>query len=364
MSIKKQIPSLSKLYTIYEEVPESILDETDVDSYFYHNILDHALIDNQIVRVSKGSNKKILLSNYFNFCNLKNQQRFILEEEVSVSLKELAAILNTLRLFLKQYDKTVKFSAWYPLPKPKQEIGFTLFKDELFAHYFQDIKEHCNRQIRLSFRFERNEECCFSIEKFQIVVEQNVLTDYESTPLRSVQSSQKSILYWLKVRKFWEQLQCVAHWPLIVGMTIALLSSLETCIVQIQSGWVKFACTKRHFNLSAEPIINVRKARLCARCAIFFWRANKVLFLVVWSGGLDFWRESKVNSRCYRRCLLSWQVFFQQREMRISWWLCNNSEIHLWFWKVWSVVVCSQSSFYVTRARKDDTNRQNTQFLW
>ena len=107
---------------------------------------------------------------------MKNQQRFILEEEVSVSLKELAAILNTLRQFLKQYDKTVKFPAFYHLPKPKQEIGFTLFKDELFAHYFQDIEEHCNRQIGLSFRFERNKECCFSMKKFQIVGAQNVLT--------------------------------------------------------------------------------------------------------------------------------------------------------------------------------------------
>ena len=67
MSVKKQISSLRKLYTTYEEVPESFLDETDVDSYFYHNILDIALIDNRIVRVSKGSNKKILLSNYLSF---------------------------------------------------------------------------------------------------------------------------------------------------------------------------------------------------------------------------------------------------------------------------------------------------------
>ena len=137
------------MYTIYEDVPESFLDETDVDSYFYHNILDIALIDNRIVRVSKGSNRKIFASKLFQFCNLKNQQRFIVEEEVSVPLKELAAILNTLRQFLKQYDKTVKFPTSYPLPKPKQGIGFTLFKDELFAHCFQDIKEHCNRQIRL-----------------------------------------------------------------------------------------------------------------------------------------------------------------------------------------------------------------------
>ena len=59
----------------------------------------------------------------------------------------------------------------------------------------------------------------------------------------------------------------------------------------------------------------------------------------------------------------SCQVLFQQREMRIYCRLCNNSEIHLWLWKVWSMVVCSQTSFFVTRTRKDDANRQNTLFL-
>ena len=55
--------------------------------------------------------------------------------------------------------------------------------------------------------------------------------------------------------------------------------------------------------------------------------------------------------------------FCLRREMRIYWWLCNNSEIHLWLCKVWRLVVCSQSAFHVTRARKDDKNRQNTLFL-
>ena len=54
---------------------------------------------------------------------------------------------------------------------------------------------------------------------------------------------------------------------------------------------------------------------------------------------------------------------FQHRETRISWWLCNKSEIHLCLLKVWGLVVCLQSSFYVTRARKADKNRQNTFFL-
>ena len=129
------------MYTIYEEFPEIFLTETDVDSYFYHNILDIALIDNRLVRVSKGSNEKNFAFKLFQFCNLKNQQKFILEEEVLVSLKELAATLNTLRQFLKQYDKVVKFPGLYPLLKPKQEIGFTLFKDELSAQNFQDIKD-------------------------------------------------------------------------------------------------------------------------------------------------------------------------------------------------------------------------------
>ena len=166
MSIKKQNPSLSKLYTICEQVPGSFLDETDIDNYFYHNILEIALIDNRIIRVSKRSNKKIFVFKLFQFCNLKNQQRFIPEDEVSVSLKEFAVIFISLRPFLKQYDRTVKFPALYPFSKPNQEIGFSLFKEELFAHYFQDTKEPCIRQIRLSFRFERNKECCFSIKKF------------------------------------------------------------------------------------------------------------------------------------------------------------------------------------------------------
>ena len=113
----------------------------------------------------------------------------------------------------------------------------------------------------------------------------------------------------------------------------------------------------------AEAIINVRIVGLCAKCAIFLLKNKQIPFFVAWSGGLHFWKQPKIISRCYWRCLLSWQVLFQQREMGIFWWLCNNSEIHLGLWKVWSLDVCSQSSFYVTRTRKDNKNRQNTFFL-
>ena len=161
----------------------------------------------------------------------------------------------------------------------------------------------------------------------------------------------------------WEQIQGVAHPPLIFGWTTALSFSLGSCIVQIQNVRVKIAGTKRLFNFSAEAIVIAHNACLRVRCAIFLVKIKQIPSFVAWSRSWHFWRDSKSNSRCYCRCVLSWRVLFQQREMRISWWLCKNSESHFWLWKVWSLVVCSQSSFYVTRARKDDKNRQNTLFL-
>ena len=67
MSTKKQTSSLCKLYSIYEEIPEEFVEETDVDSYFYHNILDISPSHNRLVRVSKGSNKSLLHLKCFNF---------------------------------------------------------------------------------------------------------------------------------------------------------------------------------------------------------------------------------------------------------------------------------------------------------
>ena len=90
--------------------------------------------------------------------------------------------------------------------------------------------------------------------------------------------STTTILRCKQVWKNWEQLQCVVHSLLIVGMSIALLFSLGTCIVQIQSVWVNFACTGRLFNLLAEAIISVRNVGLCARCAIFLLKIKQIPF--------------------------------------------------------------------------------------
>ena len=146
MSIKKQISSLCKLYSIYEETPEEFLEKRDLDSYFYHNILDISKTHNRIVCVSKRSNKKSFAFQVFHSCDSKLQQRFILKEEISISKNEIESLLDSLGEFLKAFDQAKKVSQ-IPVPKPKLEVGFTKAKDELFSYCYKDIVEHLNRQI-------------------------------------------------------------------------------------------------------------------------------------------------------------------------------------------------------------------------
>ena len=67
MSVKKQIPSLCKLCSFLEDIPEEFLIETDVDSYFYDNIFDMSQFQHRIARVSRGSNENRLQSSFSSF---------------------------------------------------------------------------------------------------------------------------------------------------------------------------------------------------------------------------------------------------------------------------------------------------------
>ena len=174
-----------KLYSFYEEIPEEFLDETDVDSYFYHNIFDISKSQHRIVRVSRGSNKKSFAIKLFQFCEVKTQQRFILREKVNFSKRELTCLVDNLRDFQKTFDQASK-CIQIPLPKPKVEIGSAKSKDNLFAHYHNDIIEQPNRQIRFSFRFGNNNSCVFSLKKFELHVNQVILTEIVNLNHREV----------------------------------------------------------------------------------------------------------------------------------------------------------------------------------
>ena len=152
------------------------MDETDVQSYFYHNIFDISQSQHRIVRVSRGSNKKSFALKLFQFSDLKTQQRYILQEEVNISKRELTWLVANLRDFLKTFDQASKCIQIH-LPKPKVEIGSTKSKENLFAHHYNDIIENPNRQIRLSFRFGNNNSCVFSLKTFEIHGNQFFLTE-------------------------------------------------------------------------------------------------------------------------------------------------------------------------------------------
>ena len=134
MFFTKQIPSLCKLYSFYEEIDEEFLDETDVDSYFYHNISDISQSQHRIVRVSRGPNKNSFAIKLFQFCDLKTQRRYMLQEVVNISKRELTCLIEKLRDFLKTFDQASKCIR-IPLAEPKIESGSTKSEDNLFAHY-------------------------------------------------------------------------------------------------------------------------------------------------------------------------------------------------------------------------------------
>ena len=97
---------------------------------------------------------------------------------MNFSKRELTSHLldDSLRDFLKSFDHASK-CIQISLQKPKVEIGSTKSEDNLFAHYYNDIIEHPNRQILLSFRFGNNNSCLFSIKKFELEGNQFFLTD-------------------------------------------------------------------------------------------------------------------------------------------------------------------------------------------
>ena len=122
MSVKKHISFLSnKQYSFYEESPGEFLDETDVrllhNRIFYVSQSHHGL-----AQVSEGS-RKILAIELFQLHDLKNEQRYILEEEASISRKGLGCLIDSLRS-LRAFDYYRKFSE-IPLSKPKTDIGST-----------------------------------------------------------------------------------------------------------------------------------------------------------------------------------------------------------------------------------------------
>ena len=199
------------------------MDETDVDSCFYHTFFDLSESQHRMVRVSRGSSKESFAIKLFELCDLKTQLRYFLQEKLNISKRKLTCLVDSLRDFLKIFDHASN-CVQIPLLKPRVEIGSTKSKDNLLAHYLNDIIGHRNRQIPLSFRFGNNITCVFSTKKLELNANKFFLTAIVNLNHREIHHLYKN--RWLyvanknrilvrckQVCNNWEHLQCVANSP-------------------------------------------------------------------------------------------------------------------------------------------------------
>ena len=292
MSIKKQIPSLSKFYSIYEEIPEEFLDETDVDSYFYHKNFDISQSQHRIVRVSRGSNKKSFAIKLFQFCDLKTQQRYMLEEEMNISKRELTCFVDNLRVFLKTFDQASK-CIQIPPPKPKVEIGSTKSKNNLFAHYYTDINEHPNKQIYLSFRFGNNNSCVFSLKKFELHGNQFILTEIVNLNHREFHHLYKNRDYVAnKCERIVAITMCSAFTP-DCGYDNSTIILIGDVFCPKTKCLGKLYLHKKTFQSLGRNDYQFPQCGFVCQVRKIFLKIKKFLFLVDWSRGLLFEESPK-----------------------------------------------------------------------
>ena len=103
MTIKNQLPTLCKLYSIQEEIPDDLLDEANIDSYFYRSSSNITKIKNRLVRLSKTSNKNSFTIKVIKFDCSTVQQKYTLSEEINLTRRELGVVLDCFNDFLLQF---------------------------------------------------------------------------------------------------------------------------------------------------------------------------------------------------------------------------------------------------------------------
>ena len=78
---QKQIHSLTKQTSIYEEVPESFLEDTHVKKFFWKTC-NNSQSHHPVVLVSKISNKYKFAIKIYRLCDIKTEQRYNLGDNL------------------------------------------------------------------------------------------------------------------------------------------------------------------------------------------------------------------------------------------------------------------------------------------
>ena len=94
-----------------------LIDEIDVDSYFFHNFLDVIIVQNRFIRLSKGLFRETYSNKEFTFDPHIAYQSFKFTTELHLTRKKSLFILENLKFFksrTKKYQKPFLSPTQYP----------------------------------------------------------------------------------------------------------------------------------------------------------------------------------------------------------------------------------------------------------
>ena len=104
MSIKKHLNFFESLYKKTEKIPlDFLIDEIDVD-FFFHNFLIVYVVQNIVLRLSKGLFREICLIKEFTFDPQIAYQSFKLTAELHLTIKKILFIVENFKLIKKSYN--------------------------------------------------------------------------------------------------------------------------------------------------------------------------------------------------------------------------------------------------------------------
>ena len=105
---KKHLNILQLLYKKKEKIPiDFLIDEIDVESYFFHNFLDAYVVQNRVLRLSKGLFRGTYSIKEFTFDPHIAYQSFKLTAELHLTRKKILFNLENWKL-TKSYDNMSK----------------------------------------------------------------------------------------------------------------------------------------------------------------------------------------------------------------------------------------------------------------
>ena len=258
-----------------------------------------------------------------------------LQEEKKISRREQTSLVESLRNILKTFDHARSVNR-FPYRNPKLRLDR---RSQKTTSLLNTITISLKIQIhRFVYRSVLETTILASFPSKRLIYTAIILFCHKLSPLTIANSTifkRTNITLQTKVNWLRAKTMCCAFTS-ECGDDNGTFILIGGVFIRIKTVRVNFVWTNRlHFSFSCQKRLSMSAMQICEPSAQYsLWKSNKIFFLVVWPRGWLFWRESKISSRCYWRCLLSSQVLLQQRKVRNSWRLCNNSEIRLWLGRV------------------------------